>query len=137
MVVLYKDLVISLPSWYLTTSLLLCWYFLNSSRGYEKFQSSKCGRFSSFSFVKTDSKYLFRILVLSWTHTIVLPFPVYNVYKTLIIDFLGGSDMAPETFTVTFYSSCQTFFFFKKNLYLHFLSSLITQFLANIYLLNI
>ena len=50
----------------------------NSSYGYVMFLSSKCGRFSSRSFVNADAKYLLKILALSWSTMVVLPCSFFN-----------------------------------------------------------
>ena len=68
-----------------TTSLVMS----NSSYGYVVFVSSKCGRFSSCSFVNTDAKYLFKILALSWSTMVVLPCSFFNAP---IVDFISVFD---------------------------------------------
>ena len=59
---------------FITISLVMS----NSSYGYVMFLSSKCGRFSSCSFVNTDAKYLFKILALFWSTTVALPCSFFN-----------------------------------------------------------
>ena len=64
----------------------------NSSYGYVMFLSSKCGRFSSCSFVNADAKYLFKIFALSWSTTVVLPCSFFNAPIVDLILFLIRHD---------------------------------------------